>query len=92
MSPIDAFWHLLNFLAPALFVAGLSALGAALIWRGLHPPRQWLRIAGRLAALDMLPLLIALIVTRHDGTMMGYAALLLVNAAGLSWLGLRARR
>lgn len=92
MDPIDALWHLLNFLAPAVFVAGLSALMAALIWRRRHPARRWAGIAARLAALDVLPLLGALIFTRHDGTMLGYAALVLVNAAGLGWLGLRAAR
>jgi hypothetical protein len=92
MNPIDALWHLLNFLAPALFVAGLSTLGAALIWRGRHSAQAWLRIALKLSSLDALSLLAALFLTRHDGTMVGYAALLLVNAAGLGWLGLRTAR
>ena len=81
--------HLLNFIAPALFVALLLALaggvargGAALeggFWRGLWRS-FWIN-----GALGVAVLAGGLVVFGHDGKMLTYAALVLACGSG-QWL------
>ncbi len=92
MSIGDAFWHLLNFLAPPLFVAVFSAVAARLAWRGE------LRSVGlrRLLVWAALPAIAAalagLVITGRDGRIVTYAAIVAASSLGLWIAGLRGGR
>ena len=45
MGPLDAFWHLLNFFLPALWVAVLAAAAAKLLWRRALAAVSWRRLS-----------------------------------------------
>jgi len=87
MGPIDALWHLLNLLAPAIGVALVSASLAKLIWRrdlALVPWRHmviWTALAGSLA------LIAGLVLFGRDGKMATYAGLVIASALALWWRG-----
>lgn len=83
MNALDAVWHLLNFLAPALFVGALSAAGAKLVWARELRGRSWLQLLGWAAIPAVLVALAALVVTGRDGRMSTYAAMVAAAAAGL---------
>jgi hypothetical protein len=51
MGPIDALWHLLNFIAPALAVGALSAALVKLAWRRELAGARWSRLAAGYALL-----------------------------------------
>ncbi|MDA7416709.1 hypothetical protein PGB34_10065 [Xenophilus arseniciresistens] len=88
MSFLDLINHLLNFVAPALFVAlGLSAAARWLIRR---TPGQmaWWKQWVVLSAAGALVLLLGLILLGRDGRMGSYAALVVVCAT-VQWLLLR---
>jgi hypothetical protein len=85
MNAIDWFWHLLNFIAPALWL-GLAM--AAWDWlvsrkaaRAGAPRRRWRRGLLLDWGLGIVVLLAGLLVTGHDGRMATYIALALVLGA-----------
>lgn len=85
MGPLDALWHLLNFLAPAIGVGALAAgLAKLLWWRDLKPARWWV-LALWAAGASTLVLLAGLVVQGHDGEMATYAAMVLACAVALWW-------
>ena len=89
MGPLDTFFHLLSFVAPALAVAFLVALaGRLLLPHGLSPLSWWLRAAINCIA-GVLVLAAGLWYFGVDGKMMTYAALVLVIATA-QWLSGRA--
>jgi len=77
MSLLDALWHLANLFAPAWGLAALLAAAIKLVWwrelRGLPWTRLWLwgGVGGTVACVAALAAL------GRDGTMTGYALLLL---------------
>ncbi len=82
MGAIDAFWHLLNFFAPAVGV-GLIASGLAkLLWRRDLHAAPWARLALWAGAACALVLVAGLVVFGRDGKMATYAAM--VTACGLA--------
>jgi hypothetical protein len=85
MGPIDFFWHLAGFLAPAAGVALLVSLAARVLLPEGARPGSWLAawVIGFLAG--SAALLAALALTGRDGTMAGYAALVLACASS-QWL------
>jgi hypothetical protein len=87
MSPLDAFWHVVNFLAPALGVAALAAALAKLLWRRELAARPWLRLAGVGAAAGSAALVLGLLLLGQDGRMFSYAGLVLASAVALWWDG-----
>lgn len=87
MGPLDALWHLLNFLLPGLALGALSAAGAKLLWRHELAAVPWLRLARDAAIACVLVLLAGLVAFRHDGRMATYAAMVLACAATLWWRG-----
>ena len=92
MGPIDAFWHLVNFVAPALGVAALASALAKLFWRtALRSTRWWLLFypaaAGGIAALAL-----GLLLWQRDGRMATYGLLVLAVALSLWWQLLRVSR
>ena len=92
MSPLDALWHLLNFVFPALGVAMLASAAAKLLWRNELAGVGWCRLMLWTAAAGAAALLGGLVVFGRDGRMGSYAALVLASAATLWWVGFGARR
>ncbi|WP_418316700.1 hypothetical protein [Piscinibacter sakaiensis] len=85
MSPLDAIWHLLNFFAPAVFLAVFTASVAKLLWR-----REWRAVRWRSLLLwALIPTLVVavvgLVITGRDGMMITYVAMAVAAALGL-WL------
>jgi len=91
MSPLQFLDHLLNFVAPAIVVARLLALGLRVTQRtrSLRVP-LWKQVAITTGA-GVVTLLGGLVLTGHDGRMATYAALALV-AGTVQWALLRGGR
>ncbi len=87
MGPIDAFWHLLNFFAPAVGVGLLASGLAKLLWRRELKGVGWLRLAAWAAAGCTAVLIAGLVVFGHDGKMATYAAMVAACALTLWWVG-----
>ncbi len=93
LSATDAFWHLLNFFAPAIGVGLTASALAKLLWRRDLHAAPWARLALWASAACALVLVAGLVVFGRDGKMATYAAM--VTACGLViwFLGfVRARR
>jgi hypothetical protein len=91
VGPIDAFWHLLNFFAPALGVGLLVPLLAKLVWWRELKTVPWRRLASWTTGLSALTWVVALVLFGRDGRMASYGALLCASALGLWWVGFGAR-
>ena len=91
MNPVDAFWHLANFFAPAV-VTGFVAAGATkLLWRRELAAIGWVRLGGWASTAMAGVLIIGVVVFGHDGKMATYAAMIVACAAALWWVGFRDR-
>lgn len=91
MSPLELARHIVAFLAPALAVAALVALGARLVLPPAARPRSaWLAFVLNFAA-GGATLAAGLWFFGHDGKMATYAALVLA-VASMQWLAGRAWR
>jgi hypothetical protein len=89
LNPLDAFWHVANFFAPAVVVGFLAAGAAKLVWRRELAGRAWGRL-GAWASGAMAAVLIAgLVILQHDGKMITYGAMVAACAAALWWAGFR---
>ena len=92
MGPLDSLIHVLNFLAPALFVGLFTALGARLLMqKGSKTPGFMAQLAINFAAASLV-LLSGLWFFGHDGKMATYAALVLASATAQAWMLRGARR
>lgn len=91
MSPLQFLDHLLNFVAPAVVVGALLALGLRVLQRprSLRVP-LWKQVAVTTGA-GVVTLLGGLMLTGHDGRMATYAALVVV-AGTVHWALLRRGR
>ena len=87
MGPLDAAWHLLNFVAPALGVAVLASALAKLLWRRELAAVPWRRLALWAAGVGVLVLVGGMVVFGRDGKMATYAALVVASALALWWVG-----
>ncbi len=86
MSPLDALWHLLNFLAPAVFMALFSTAASKLIWSRSLRAKAWRKLL-LWALLPAIGVAIGgLVLTGRDGAMATYAAMVAAVALGL-WIG-----
>lgn len=85
MYPVDAFWHLLNFLLPAAGVAGLGAAMVKLVWRSQLQRVAWRRLAAYGLAPALVISALGLWFFGRDGKMATYAALVVASAAGMWW-------
>lgn len=87
MQAITAFWHLANFFAPAVAIGSIASGLARLLWRHELVAVGWLRLSAwsslAMAAVSMA----GLVVFGHDGKMATYAAMVVVCASVLWWLG-----
>jgi len=91
LNPLEAFWHLVNFLAPAVFVGVTLPLTARLLWwrelKGLRLRHAMVWAVGSAGAV----LVGGLIVFGRDGKMATYAAMVLACSVSLWWQGFRQR-
>lgn len=85
MGPLDAAWHLLNFLAPAVGVGGLAAAIAKLLWRADLRSKSLARLTLWASGSAALGLVTALVIFGRDGRMAGYAIVVATAALGLWW-------
>ena len=91
MGPLDALWHLLNFLAPAAGVGLLSAALAKLVWRRSLQGVGWRRLAAWACAGAAVALVGGLVLFGRDGRMYTYLAMVLFTALSLWWASFRLR-
>jgi hypothetical protein len=85
MSPLELVNHLLNFVAPALWMALLMPLGARLFVKKVtSAPTLWVQALVNFA-LNVLVLALGLWFFGHDGKMVTYAGMALACATG-QWL------
>ncbi len=89
MGVIDAFWHLLNLLAPALGLGLISAALAKLLWRQELRTVPWRRLAAWASGAGCLVIVGGLLLLGRDGRMATYAAMVLAAAVVLWWQGVR---
>jgi hypothetical protein len=92
VNPLDAFWHIANFFAPAWSVAAILALAAKLLWRQSYGGVAWRKLAFWGGLGGSLGLLAALALLGRDGKMLGYGLMLLTVALPQWILGLRLRK
>jgi hypothetical protein len=92
LSPLDAFWHVLNFFGPAIGVGLLSAALAKLLWRRELKAASWLRLAAWAAGAGALASIASLVLLGRDGKMLGYGAVLLACTLALWWVGFKPLR
>jgi hypothetical protein len=86
--PLDAlhlFWHIANFVLPAIGVGALSAALCKLVWRRALARVAWLTLAWQASAAGLAVLVAGLAITGHDGRMITYAGLV-VACAVVPWL------
>jgi len=87
VGPLDAIWHLGNFILPAIGLGVLAASGAKLLWRRELAAVPWQRLARDASLAGALVLLAGLVVFRQDGRMLTYGAMVLACALTLWWRG-----
>jgi hypothetical protein len=87
LGPIDALWHVLNFLAPAVGVGLITSALAKLLWRRELKTARWLRLASWATATCAAVLLAGLVLFGRDGKMATYAAMVVGCALSLWWAG-----
>ncbi len=91
MNPLDAFWHLANFFAPAVVTGFLAAGATKLLWRRELVSVGWGRLGGWASTAMAIVFVIGLVLFGHDGKMATYAAMIAACAAALWWVGFRHR-
>jgi hypothetical protein len=79
--------HLLGFFLPALGVGVLAAALAKGVWRSELRAVRWTRLAIWAVGAGAVASLASLVVFGRDGTMAGYAAIVLGSALALLWVG-----
>ena len=87
MDLIDLFWHIANFIAPALLMGALSAAATKLLWRRelQHAPLRTLFAFASCGA--VLALMGGLLIFQRDGTMAAYGAMVAMCTVMLWWRG-----
>ncbi|MDR0478941.1 MAG: hypothetical protein LBH31_03870 [Burkholderiaceae bacterium] len=86
MDAINLFWHIVNFIAPALWLGLVMMIWDLWAKRASRPaPRR--RLRGLLLdwGIGIAVLLAGLVITGHDGRMFTYGALALA-VSGRRWL------
>jgi hypothetical protein len=85
LDALGLFWHLANFVAPALGVGMLSAALCKAFWRRGLARTPWFTLAWQSSAAGLVVLVAGLVITGHDGRLATYAALVIVCAV-VPWL------
>lgn len=91
IAPIDAFWHIANFLAPAITVAAIASVLAKLLWRSDLRRVAWFRLFAWAAGVCAGVLIARLVVFGRDGRMATYAAMVVGCAIALWGVGFARR-
>ena len=81
MDPLNLFWHLANFVLPAVGVGALTAALCKLLWRRSLARTPWFTLAWQASAAGLAVLVAGLVITGHDGRMITYAGLVVACAA-----------
>lgn len=89
MGLLDVFWHVLNFIAPALGVGLIGSGLTKLLWRRQLRGLRWRSLWPMTVAAGVLALLLGLLLFGRDGRMASYALLVLASAGVLWWRALR---
>ena len=92
MDPIDAFWHVMNFFAPAVVVGLLAPMLVKLLWWRSLTGVSWARLSRWATAGSALMLIAGLVFFGRDGKMATYGAMVLGCALSLWWVGFGPRR
>ena len=92
MDPIDAFWHIMNFFAPAVVVGLLAPMLAKLLWWRSLKGVSWARLSRWATGGSALMLIAGLVFFGRDGKMATYGAMALGCALSLWWVGFGPRR
>ena len=89
MQAADAFWHITNFFAPALFLGACAVALTRAIWRrelGAGSGwRLWAWASGAAAGASIA----GLVAFGRDGQIATYAAMVVACAVALWWAGFR---
>jgi len=91
MGFINLLSHVLNFLAPAVWIALLLPLVARWLWKKSPAAPSWRRQSAINLAVAVAVLLLGLLVFGRDGKMLTYTAVALLCATS-QWLMLRGWR
>ena len=91
MGPLDALWHLLNFVAPALGVGLVTTSLAKLLWRRELARASWPRLAAWSVGAGVVALVGGLAIFGRDGRMASYGGLVAATALALWWAGFARR-
>lgn len=87
MSALDLLLHLLNFMLPATLLGGVAAGLCKLLWMNSLRRVNWMSLAAWGSAAALAAAVAGLAITGRDGTVLGYAAMVLACAAALGWAG-----
>lgn len=87
IAPIDAFWHIADFFAPAVGVAAITSALAKMFWRTDLRRVAWLRLFAWAALASAAVLIGGLVVFGRDGRMATYGAMVVVCAGALWAVG-----
>ena len=85
MDALGLFWHIVNFVLPAVGVGAISAALCKLAWRRSLKAVPWHTLAWQSSAAGLAVLVAGLALTGHDGRVATYAALV-VACALVPWL------
>ena len=85
LDAIDLFWHLANFVLPAVGVGALTAALCKMFWRRSLARTPWFTLAWQSGAAGLAVLVAGLVITGHDGRMATWAGLVIVCAL-VPWL------
>ena len=80
MDALDLFWHLANFVLPAVGVGALTAALCKLFWRRGLARTSWFTLAWQASAAGLAVLVAGLVITGHDGRMLTWAGLVIACA------------
>ena len=92
MSPLQQFWHLANFLIPALATAIVATSLAKLLWRHELADRRWWVLVFWSALAGEAAMIAGWIVTGRDGAMASYIGMAVAVAVALWCCGIGWRR
>jgi len=85
LDALNLFWHLANFVLPAVGVGALTAALCKLFWRKSLARHGWFTLAWQASAAGLAVLVAGLVITGHDGRMITYAGLVIACAI-VPWL------
>jgi hypothetical protein len=89
LDALELFWHLANFILPALGMGALTAALCKAVWRRSLARTPWFTLAWQSSAAGLAVLVAGLVLTGHDGRMLSWAALVVACALVPWWKSIR---